>query len=115
MVAGPRGYASPLVRQRVALVTGGARGIGRAVALALAEQGRAVAVGDLLEEEAARTAAAIGGSALAVRLDVTDSDSVAAAIERTQRQLGVVDVLVTTPAGMRRAPSSRPMRTSGTV
>src|SRR5215207_9471454 len=80
--------------QRVALVSGGARGIGRAIALALAKDGRTVAVGDLLEEEAAQTAQAIGGNALAVRLDVTDSDSVAAAVERTQRELGAIDVLV---------------------
>jgi 2-hydroxycyclohexanecarboxyl-CoA dehydrogenase len=89
-----RGYASPLVTQRVALVTGGARGIGRAVAMALAEQGRAVAVGDLLEQEAAKTTDTIGGNALAVRLDVTDSDSVAAAVERTERELGAIDLLV---------------------
>ena len=75
-------------------MTGGARGIGRAVALALAEQGRAIAVGDVLEGEAGKTAEAIGGNALAVRLDVTDSDSVAAAVERAQRELGAIDVLV---------------------
>ena len=80
--------------QRVALVTGGARGIGRAIAFALAEDGRMVAVGDLLEEEAAQTAQAIGRQALAVPLDVTDSDSVAAAVERTERELGAIDVLV---------------------
>ena len=80
--------------QRVALVTGGARGIGRAIALALAKDGRAVAVGDLLAEEAAETAEAIGPQALAVPLDVTDSESVAAAVERTERELGAIDVLV---------------------
>ena len=80
--------------QRVALVTGGALGIGRAISLALAKDGRTVAVGDLLEEEAAQTAAAIGPQALAVPLDVTDSGSVVAAVERTERELGAIDVVV---------------------
>ena len=75
-------------------MTGGARGIGRAIALALATDGRAVAVGDLLAEQAAETAEAIGPQALAVPLDVTDSESVAAAVERTERELGAIDVLV---------------------
>jgi len=78
--------------QRVAMVTGGARGIGRAIALALAADGRRVAVADLLEEEAQATAAAAGG--IAVRLDVTDSASVAAAVELVEQELGSVDILV---------------------
>src|SRR5438874_1449387 len=73
--------------ERVALVTGGARGIGRAIALALATDGRAVAVGDLLEDEAAETAGAIEGKATAVPLDVTDAASVAAAVEQGERYL----------------------------
>lgn len=83
--------------QRTALVTGGARGIGRAIALALAEDGRAVAVGDVLTEEAARTAeeiAAAGASATAVRLDVTDGDSVAAGVERAEAELGPIEIVV---------------------
>src|SRR5919198_936996 len=80
--------------ERVALVTGGARGIGRAIALALAADGRAVAVGDLLEDEAAETAGAIEGKATAVRLDVTDPASVVAAVEQVERSLGPIDVLV---------------------
>jgi 2-hydroxycyclohexanecarboxyl-CoA dehydrogenase len=78
--------------QRVALVTGGARGIGRAIALALAADGRAVAIGDLLADEAEAVAREIGGHA--VRLDVTDAGSVAAAVEDVERALGPVDVLV---------------------
>ena len=78
--------------ERVAMVTGGARGIGRAIALALAADGRRVAVGDLLAEEAEATAADAGG--IAVPLDVTDSESVATGVERVGRELGPVDVLV---------------------
>jgi 2-hydroxycyclohexanecarboxyl-CoA dehydrogenase len=82
---------------RVALVSGGARGIGRAVALALGRAGLAVAIGDLLEEpaeEVARELHGAGGKAVAVPLDVTDNAAVAAGLARTSDSLGPVDVLV---------------------
>ena len=85
------------MERRVALVTGGARGIGRAIALALAADGRAVAVGDLLLEDAEATAAearSSGVDAIAVALDVTDSASVEAAVQRAVAELGPVSVLV---------------------
>jgi 2-hydroxycyclohexanecarboxyl-CoA dehydrogenase len=83
--------------QRVAMVTGGARGIGRAIALALAADGRAVAVGDLDEGGAGETAAEVergGGRALAVPLDVTDTASVTAGVQLASDGLGPIDVLV---------------------
>lgn len=82
---------------RVALVTGGGRGIGRAIALRLAEQDHAVVVGDLLETEALQTAKQIqaaGDRSLAIPLDVTDSSSVSVAVEQVSKDLGPVEILV---------------------
>jgi 2-hydroxycyclohexanecarboxyl-CoA dehydrogenase len=82
---------------RVAFVSGAGRGIGRAIALRLAEGGDEIAVGDIRSGDAFETVCAIeetGGRALAVELDVTDSASVAAAVEQTLDQLGPVEVLV---------------------
>jgi 2-hydroxycyclohexanecarboxyl-CoA dehydrogenase len=83
--------------ERVAFVTGGARGIGRAIALALAPQRYAVAVADLLADEAETVAAEItdgGGRAVAVGLDVTDGGSVERGVALATERLGPVAVLV---------------------
>lgn len=82
---------------RIALVTGGARGIGAATCRALCEQGAAVAVADLLGEQAQQTArelTADGHRAAGVTLDVTDDESVAAGVAAARSALGEVDVLV---------------------
>ncbi len=73
---------------RAALVTGGASGIGAAVARRLAAEGAAVLIGDLNEEGAAEVAAEVGGES--VHLDVTDPDSARAAVEAA----GKLDVLI---------------------
>jgi len=81
----------------VALVTGGARGIGAAICRALCEQGCAVAVADLRDELAAQTAAELrqsGHDALGFALDVTDTASVAVAVADVQTRLGEVEILV---------------------
>lgn len=77
---------------RVALVTGGAGGIGAAVCQSLAAAGRRVAVADLQGDAAGALARTIDG--LAVRLDVTDPASVAAAVRSTEQALGPVDICV---------------------
>jgi len=83
--------------ERVAMVTGGGRGIGREICRALAADGRKVAVADLRTEEAGETAELIrqaGGTAIAVPMDVTDSDSVQQGILQVVDELGPIEVLV---------------------
>jgi 2-hydroxycyclohexanecarboxyl-CoA dehydrogenase len=77
---------------RVALVTGGAGGIGGATAARLAAEGARVAVADLDGDGARELAADLGGAGL--ELDVTSAESVAAAIAATEERLGPIDVLV---------------------
>jgi len=83
--------------KRVALVTGGGRGIGREIALALAGEGCAVAVAARTTREVEEAAAAVrlaGAAALAVPLDVTEPAAVGRAVARVADTLGPVDVLV---------------------
>src|SRR5881227_849140 len=80
---------------KVAFVTGAASGIGRAAALAFAREGASVVVADVSEEDNQETARMIeeqGGRALAVRCDVTRTEDVSAALERTVEAFGRLDV-----------------------
>jgi 3-oxoacyl-[acyl-carrier protein] reductase len=89
---------TPNLQNRIALVTGGSRGIGRSIALALAAAGADVAVNyhrGAAEAEAVVTAIlASGRRALAVGADVSDSDAIVRMMGRIEAELGTVDVLV---------------------
>jgi NADP-dependent 3-hydroxy acid dehydrogenase YdfG len=79
---------------RVIAITGGARGIGRATAEALAREGARVAIGDLDTDLARRTADEVGRAVSAFALDVTDRASFEAFVDAVEAELGPVDVLV---------------------
>jgi NAD(P)-dependent dehydrogenase (short-subunit alcohol dehydrogenase family) len=87
---------------RVALVTGARRGLGRAIALALAEAGADVALGlrdAAWDDGLAAEIEALGRRALAVQMDVTQEHEVDAAVARTVAELGSLDVLVNNAGG----------------
>jgi 2-hydroxycyclohexanecarboxyl-CoA dehydrogenase len=82
---------------RTAMVTGGAQGIGYGIAASLGEAGFRVAVADLNVEAAEQTAKEIvagGGTAVAVRIDVTNTASVEQAVQFVEAELGPIDVVV---------------------
>ena len=79
---------------QVAVVTGGARGIGKATTKAMVAKGMKVAIGDLDLHVATATAEELGSSVKAYRLDVTDSASFEAFLAGAESDLGPIDVLV---------------------
>jgi NAD(P)-dependent dehydrogenase (short-subunit alcohol dehydrogenase family) len=79
---------------KVAIVTGGAGGIGQGICRVLAAEGAAVAVVDLDGIGAEKVAADLGGRSLGVRADVTDAAAVQAMVETVRSRLGGLDVLV---------------------
>ena len=87
-----------MLNGKVALVTGGARGIGRAIALKLAGEGADIAILDAgsleLSEQTAEEIRALGVRAFAARCDITDYDQVTAAVAQVKEALGGVDILV---------------------
>lgn len=87
-----------LLDGKIALVTGGSRGIGRAIALRLAEEGAKVAINYAGNQTAAEEVKAIieqhGGTAMIVQTDVSDSTAVAEMVARVHEELGGLDILV---------------------
>lgn len=102
---------------QAAFVTGGGGGIGRAIAIRLAEAGADVAIYDIFPEraeEAAERVREVGRRALAIAGDVMDSDALRAAIDRTAAEYGRLDILANNAGGVSARPfleqSERSMR-----
>src|SRR5690606_41566503 len=88
-------FAAPKER-RVALVTGGARGLGRAIALRIAEEGRDIVIADLLDQghDVVKEIEALGQQARYLPTDVTDEAAVQKLVEETMASFGRLDILV---------------------
>jgi 3-oxoacyl-[acyl-carrier protein] reductase len=96
------------LHDRVAVVTGSSRGIGRAIAIGLAAEGARVTIcarGREALDEAAAAVRAAGGSVVAVEADVTSAEGVARVLDETRRAHGPVDILVNNVGGSRGSPT----------
>lgn len=82
------------LKDKVAIVTGGARGIGAAICRRYADEGARVVVADVLEREASETAASIGRGAIPVAVDVTKKASIDAMVAKVVAEAGGIDILV---------------------
>jgi 3-oxoacyl-[acyl-carrier protein] reductase len=86
-----------LLSDRVAIITGGARGIGKAIALKFAEEGCSIVIADMIEEaanETVREISKLGREALFVPCDVSNSRQVQAMVKQTISKFGKIDILV---------------------
>jgi 3-oxoacyl-[acyl-carrier protein] reductase len=89
------------LENKVAIVTGGGRGLGKAFCLRMADEGAKVVVVDILEQEAQQTAAEVGvkgGSAVSIKVDVTDEVGTLRMAEETIKKFGRIDALVNNAA-----------------
>ncbi|MFH1116849.1 MAG: 3-oxoacyl-ACP reductase family protein [Pseudomonadota bacterium] len=89
------------LKNKTAIITGGARGLGKAFSLAMAEQGAKVVIADLLREEAVQTAKEIekrGGAALPLQTDVTSESDTMMLAEKAVEAFGRIDILVNNAA-----------------
>lgn len=86
------------LNNKVALITGSARGIGYAFAKAYIAEGATVVISDINTENAQKAAAELGGQAYAITLDVANHDSIEAAISTIEEKSGGVDILINNAA-----------------
>jgi D-sorbitol dehydrogenase (acceptor) len=94
------------LNDKVAIVTGGARGIGEAIVRAYVAEGAQVVIGDVETKKAQALATELGGKALALRLDVRDAASIDALVAATVSKLGGIDILVNNAGVFNMAPLS---------
>ena len=83
-----------ILREKIAIVTGSASGIGRAIAEKFVQAGAQVAIADINLELAKKTTQNIGSAAMAVKVDVSDKASVEAMVDEVENKLGPIDIFV---------------------
>lgn len=96
------------LRDKVAIITGGSRGIGKATAELLSQHGAKIVIADILEEESASTANEIaknGGEAIAVKTDVSTKTDVDNLVNATINKFGKIDILINNAGIYRTAPT----------
>jgi 3-oxoacyl-[acyl-carrier protein] reductase len=96
-----------LLRDKVALITGGAKGMGKGMALKFAEHGCSVVIADISMNEAEETISEIqnkNGKGIAVKCDVTDSSQIKAAVEKTLSDYEKIDILINNAGGIAPSP-----------
>jgi len=93
----PENFAKDILKGKVSIVTGAGRGLGRGIALGLAQAGSDIVLAARTQEQIDRTAVEIrdiGQKALAIKTDITSSNDVSRMVERTIAEFGKIDVLV---------------------
>lgn len=97
-----------MLDNKTAVITGGAQGIGAAIARAFAEHGARIVIGDVDAAQAQRTATELGADAIGIGCDVTDGASVTALLDAARSAFGSVDIMVNN-AGITRDATMRKM------